>query len=78
VEKQVSECSLLCNQSRVLHQYGLYKQVLSNHWLSMSVFTLFKGAAIKQDYSRQGQEKKEERKVSPYEMQYFDRFMILF
>jgi len=78
VEKQVSESSLLSDQSRLLHQYGHYKQVLSNHWLPMSVFPLFKGAAIKQDYSRQGQEKKEERKVSLYEMQYFDRFMVLF
>ena len=36
----------------------------TEQWLLNSfVFLLLKGLAIKQDYSRQGQEKKEERKV---------------
>ena len=61
VEKQVSGPSLLGEQSSPLHHH---KQVLSNLWLPIFVFPLSQGATIKQDYSRQGQEKKEERKVS--------------
>ena len=42
--------------------------ILSNNTVdceaNFHVFFLFQGMAVKQDYSRQGQEKKEERKVN--------------
>ena len=43
----------------------------------MALFSQFKGAVIKEDYSRQGQEKKEERKVCLYEENIFIKTVVV-